>query len=182
MRHIFIVVIALLAGCSQIVKNEYYSAKEASNGWKLNYSAGKMSGSKSYPSLDKLEHAFTGKNFEVIVSSGYQKIDRVGPLLMPVIPVGGDGSAGGLEVVVELSCAACNFDFTKLLLRASDENYLPSVREINLETKKVYILRFPVSFSEVESFSLHFDEVSSEIPVLKTFKTEGKSFVVNASL
>jgi hypothetical protein len=182
MRHIFIVVIALLAGCSQIVKNEYYSAKEASNGWKLNYSAGKMSGSKSYPSLDKLEHLFIGRNFEVSVSSGYQKIDRVGPLLLPVIPVGDDGSAGNLEVVVELSCTACNFDFSKLLLRASNENYLPSVREMNLETKKVYILLFPVSFSEVNNFSLLFDEVTSEMPILEVFKTEGKSFVVNVSL
>jgi len=182
MRLLLITTFLFITGCSHIVTNENYSALDSNKSWKVKYIAGKMHGTKSLPSLDKLENTFTSDSVNISVSAGYQKTEFVGPLLLPFIPIGDSGISGKLQVNIELDCIDCDYQIKTLRLSANNKSFYPVVKELDSALSKSYLLSYSIEYVNLDNFQLHFSDLIDSVPILDVFKKEGEWFMVNASL
>jgi hypothetical protein len=182
MRVLLSTIFLFITGCTHIVTNDNYSALDTNEVWNVKYTAGKMYGSKSMPSLDILENTFKNDTVKISVIAGYQKTEFIGPLFLPVIPVGDSGILGNLQVKIELDCNACGYEIKELRLSANNESYYPSVKEINPDLPKSYLLNYSIEYVKLDSFQLHFIDLIDSVPSLNLFKKEGEWFMVNVSL
>ncbi|KGJ93281.1 hypothetical protein [Colwellia psychrerythraea] len=182
MRLLLITTFLFITGCSHIVINENYSALDSNNSWKVKYSAGKMHGSKSMPSLDKLENVFTSDSVNISVRAGYQKTEFIGPLLLPFIPIGDSGISGKLQVNIEFDCTDCDYQIKKLRLSANNETFYPVVKKVDSALSKSFLLSYSIEYVNLDNFQLHFSDLIDSVPTLNVFKKEGEWFMVSASL
>lgn len=182
MRLLLSTIALFVTGCTHIVTNDNYSVLDTNKVWDVNYTAGKMYGSKSMPSLDKLENIFRNDTVKISVIAGYQKTEFIGPLLIPIIPIGDAGISGELQVKIELDCNVCNYEIKNLRLSANNKSYYPSIKVINSDFPKSYLLNYSIEYAKLDNFELHFIDLIDSVPSLNLFKKEGEWFIVNASL